>query len=314
MLRHIIFSIFIPQKHTQYLISEKMKKTLFSLLLSAALLCGAGAVQAQQQGIAMPAASPAATVTQKIGLADVSVSYSRPSVKGRTIFGGDVVPFGKVWRTGANDATVLKFSDEVTIQGKKVPAGEYALLTIPGQNEWTVILYKDTKMGGNVAAYKQENDQLRFTVKPQTNPRAVESFTINFANLKTNAADVELLWDKTIVSFPIETDVDSKVMAQIQERVVNGKDVAPGLYAAAANYYYTNDKDLKQALEWMKKANAKDAKFWNLHAQANIQAKMKDYKGAIKTAEQSMELAKKENNADYVRMNEKAIAEWKKMK
>ncbi|WP_018479712.1 DUF2911 domain-containing protein [Pontibacter roseus] len=291
-----------------------MKKALFNIMLSAALLCGAGAVQAQQQGIAMPAASPMSTVTQKVGLADVTVTYSRPSVKGRSIFGGDVVPYGKVWRTGANNSTTIKFSDDVTIQGKKVPAGEYALLTIPAQNEWTIILYKDTKLGGNVAAYKQENDQLRFTVKPQTNPRAVESFTINFANLKSNSADLEILWDKTIASFPIETDVDSKVMAQIQERVVNSKEVSPALYAAAANYYYDNNKDMKQALEWIQKANANDPKFWNLHAQAKIQAKLKDYKGAVKTAEQSIALAKKENNDDYVRMNEKAIAEWKKAK
>jgi hypothetical protein len=292
-----------------------MRKTLFSMLLSATLLCGtAVAVQAQQQGIAMPAASPLATVTQKIGLTDVTVTYSRPSMKGRSVYGGDIVPFGKVWRTGANNSTTLNFSDEVTIQGNKVPAGEYALLSIPGQNEWTIILYKDTKLGGNVAQYKQENDQLRFTVKPQTNPRTVESFTINFANLKMNAADLEIMWDKTIASFTIEAEVDSKVMSQIQERVVNGKDVPAGLYAAAANYYYDNDKDMKQALDWMKKANANDPKFWNLHAQAKIQAKMKDYKGAVKTAEQSMAMAKEAKNEDYVRMNEKAIAEWKKMK
>ncbi|MCP2043638.1 DUF2911 domain-containing protein [Pontibacter sp. HSC-36F09] len=292
-----------------------MKKILFSVLLSAAMLGGTTlTAQAQQQGIAMPAASPLSTVTQEIGLTNASVSYSRPSMKGRSVFGGDVVPFGKVWRTGANNSTTLKFSDEVTIQGKKVPAGEYALLTIPNQNEWTIILYKDIKIGGNVAAYKQEDDLLRFTVKPQTNPRKVETFTINFANLKANSADLEIMWDKTIASFTIETEVDSKVMAQIQERVVNGKEVSPTLYAAAANYYADNNKDMKQALEWMKKANANDPKFWNLHAQAKIQAKMKDYKGAVKTAEQSIELAKKANNADYVRMNEKAIAEWKKMK
>lgn len=292
-----------------------MKKTFYSIMLSAALLCGtAVTVQAQQQGISMPAASPLSTVTQEIGLTNVSVSYSRPSMKGRTVYGGDIVPFGKVWRTGANNSTTLKFSDEVTIQGKKVPAGEYALLTIPNQNEWTIILYKDTKLGGNVAAYKQEDDQLRFSVKPQTNPRTVESFTINFANLKANSADLEILWDKTIVSFPIEAEVDSKVMAQIQERVVNGKDVPVGLYASAASYYYENNKDLKQALEWMKKANANEPRFWHLHTQAKIQAKLKDYKGAVKTAEQSIALAKKANNEDYVRMNEKAIAEWKKMK
>ncbi len=289
-----------------------MKKRILGLALSAALLFGAGAVQAQ---IAMPAASPASTVTQKVGLTDVTVTYSRPSVKGRAIFGGDVVPYDKMWRTGANAATVIKFSDAVTIAGNKVPAGEYALYTIPGKNEWTIILHKNTKHWGDGGKeYKQEEDQARFKVKPETNPRAVESFTINFANLKNNAADVELMWDKTIASFTIETDVDSKVMAQIQEKVVNGKDVAPGMYAAAASYYFETGKDLKQASEWMKKANANEPKFWNLHTQAKIQAKMKDYKGAIKTAEQSLALAKKENNDDYVRMNEKAIAEWKKMK
>ena len=293
-----------------------MKKTLFSIMLSAALLCGAaGTVQAQQQGIAMPAASPASTITQKVGLSDVTVTYSRPSVKGRSIFGGDVVPYGKLWRTGANAATQIKFSEDVTIQGNKIPAGEYALYTIPNQNEWTIIIHKNTKHWGDGGqGYKQEEDQARFKVKPQTNPRAVETFTINFANLKPNSADLEIMWDKTIASFTIEADVDGKVMSQIQERVVNGKDVNPALYAQAASYYFDNNKDLKQALDWMKKANANEPKFWNLHTQAKIQAKLKDYKGAVKTAEQSMALAKKENNDDYVRMNEKAIAEWKKMK
>ncbi|MBD1396910.1 DUF2911 domain-containing protein [Pontibacter sp. JH31] len=293
-----------------------MRKSLFSLMLSAALLCGtAVTVQAQQQGIAMPAASPISTVTQKVGLGEVTVTYSRPSVKGRSVFGGDIVPHGKLWRTGANASTKIKFSEDVTIQGNKIPAGEYALYTIPNQNEWTIVIHKNTKHWGDGGqAYKQEEDQARFTVKPQTNPRAVESFTINFANLKPNAADLEIMWDKTIASFTIESDVDSKVMAQIQERVVNGKDVPAGLYASAATYYYDNDKDMKQALEWIKKANANEPKFWYLHTQAKIQAKMKDYKGAVKTAEQSMAMAKKENNDDYVRMNEKAIAEWKKMK
>lgn len=293
-----------------------MKKILFSMMLSAMLLGGtAVTVQAQQQGIAMPAASPMSTVTQKVGLSEIKVEYSRPSMKGRKIFGGDVVPYGKLWRTGANASTKITFGEDVTIQGNKIPAGEYALYTIPNQNEWTIVIHKNTKHWGDGGqAYKQEEDQARFTVKPQTNPRTVETFTINFANLKANSADVEIMWDKTIASFTIVSDVDSKVMAQIQERVVNGKDVPAGLYAQAANYYHDNDKDMKQALEWMKKANANDPKFWNLHTQAKIQAKLKDYKGAVKTAEQSMALAKKENNDDYVRMNEKAIAEWKKMK
>ncbi|MBJ6116972.1 DUF2911 domain-containing protein [Pontibacter sp. BT310] len=288
-----------------------MKKTLIGLAFSAAMLVGASTVQAQ---IEIPAASPAATVTQKVGLTDVSVSYSRPSLRGRTV-GKDVAIYGDMWRTGANSPTLIKFNDDITIQGNKVPAGEYVLMSIPAQNEWTVILHKNKELwGNNDAKYDQANDQLRFTVKPQTNPRTIESFTINFANLKSNSADVELLWGKEIASFTITTDVDSKVMAQIQEKVVNSKEVSPNTYAAAASYYMSANKDMKQALDWMKKANAKDAKFWNLHAQAKIQANLKDYKGAIKTAEQSIELAKKANNPEYVRMNEQAIAEWKKMK
>jgi tetratricopeptide (TPR) repeat protein len=288
-----------------------MKKTLIGLAFSAAMLVGTSTVRAQ---IEIPAASPAATVTQKVGLTDVSVSYSRPSLRGRTV-GKDVAIYGEMWRTGANSPTLIKFNDDITIQGNKVPAGEYVLMSIPAQNEWTVILHKNKELwGNNDAKYDQANDQLRFTVKPQTNPRTIESFTINFANLKSNSADVELLWGKEIASFTITTDVDSKVMAQIQEKVVNSKEVSPNTYAAAASYYMSANKDMKQALDWMKKANAKDAKFWNLHAQAKIQANLKDYKGAIKTAEQSIELAKKANNPEYVRMNEQAIAEWKKMK
>ncbi|AKD02003.1 DUF2911 domain-containing protein [Pontibacter korlensis] len=289
-----------------------MKKTLIGFALSAALMLGAGAVQAQ--GIKMPASSPSQKIEQAVGLGTVTVEYSRPSMKGREIF-GDLVPYDKVWRTGANASTKIKFSDDVTIQGNKVPAGEYALYTIPGKDEWTVIIHKNTKHWGDGGKdYNPAEDQVRFTVKPQQNPREVESFTINFANLKPDAADLEILWDNAIVPFTITTDVDSKVMSQIQQQVINGTNVNPGMYAAAANYYLENNRDLKQAHEWMKKANATDPKFWNMHTQAKIEAQMKNYKAAIKTAEKSMELAKAANNPDYVRLNEKAIAEWKKLK
>ncbi|MBF9253958.1 DUF2911 domain-containing protein [Pontibacter sp. 172403-2] len=288
-----------------------MKKTFISFAFAAALL-GAGATQAQ--GIKMPAPSPSSKVEQAVGLSTVTVDYSRPSAKGRTIF-GDLVPYDRIWRTGANGSTDITFPDDVTLEGNKVPAGKYALYTIPGKNEWTIILHKNTELWGDGGAdYKPEQDQVRFKVKPQQNPRKVETFLIDFANVTNNSADVELLWDNVVVPFTIKTDVDSKVMSQIQEQVVNGTNVEPGLYASAANYYYNTDKDLQQALTWMKKANEKDAKFYNLHAQAKIQAKLKNYKDAIKTAEKSMELAQKEGNQDYVALNQKAIADWKKMK
>ncbi|OKL39818.1 DUF2911 domain-containing protein [Pontibacter flavimaris] len=289
-----------------------MKKALIGFALSAALMLGAGAVQAQ--GIKMPAASPSQKIEQAVGLGTISVDYSRPAVKDRQIF-GDLVPYGKVWRTGANASTKIKFSEDVTIEGNKVPAGEYALYTIPEKNEWTIIIHKNTKHWGDGGQdYNQADDLVRFKVKPQQNPRKAESFTINFANLKADAADVEILWDNVVVPFTVNTDVDSKVMAQIDEHVVKGTNVNPNLYAAAANYYLEKGHNLKQAHEWMKKANEKDPKFWNVHAQAKIEAQLKNYKAAVKTAEKSMELAKAANNQDYVRLNEKAIAEWKKMK
>lgn len=290
-----------------------MKKTLIGFALSVALLFSAGAVQAQQ-GIRTPAASPSSKIEQTIGLSTVTVEYSRPSMRGRKIFGG-LEPYGELWRTGANASTKFKFSDDVTIEGNKVPAGEYALYTIPGESEWTIIIHKNTKLWGDGGTdYKPEEDLVRFKVKPEQNPRQVETFTINFANFTQDAADVELLWENTIVPFTIKTDVDSKVMSQIQEQVINATNVSPNAYAAAASYYFNTNKDLKQALEWMKKANATDPKFYNVHTQAKIQAQLKDYKGAIKTAEKSIELAKAANNSDYVSLNEKAITEWKKMK
>ena len=285
-------------------------KTSF-LVAFAALLLSSTQVSAQ---LSMPAPSPLGTVTQRVGLTDMTVKYSRPSVKGRKIF-GEVVGYGKGWRTGANQSTIISFNDNVTVEGTKVPAGEYALYTIPNENEWTIILNKNTKAGGNIQDYKDAEDVARFKVKPAKTEDRTETFTINFADVTPSTANVELLWEKTSVKFKVISEVESKVMAQIQEKVINGgADVSPDMYAAAAAYYNDTNKDPKQALEWIKKANAKDAKFWNLHTQAKLEAKNKDYKNAIKSAEKSKELATTAKNDDYVRMNDEKIAEWKKLK
>jgi hypothetical protein len=260
-----------------------------------------------------PAASQQATVTQRVGLTDITLKYFRPSLKGRKMF-GETLPFGSAWRTGANNATTLTFKEEVTVEGIKVPAGEYALYTIPGATEWTVVLNKNTKLGGSTHQYKVEDDVARFKVKPTKTATTTETLTINFADLTTSTANLEIVWENTAAKFKIASEVDSKVMAQIQEQVINGQNVSADLYAAAANYYLDNKKDPKLALTWIKKANEKDPKFWNLHAQAKIQAMNKDFKGAIATAEKSIALAKEAKNDDYVRMNEKAIGEWKKSK
>jgi hypothetical protein len=261
--------------------------------------------------IAMPQPSPAATVTQKVGLADVTLSYSRPSARGRQIFGG-LRPYGKLWRTGANAATKLTFSEEVTVNGTKVPAGEYSLFTIPGQDEWTVMLNKNAKASEN--DYKEAEDAARFKVKPAKTAAPYETFTIDFSDLTTNTANLNIKWENTKVTLKLETDVDSKVMAQIKEKVIDNPAAKPQDLFAASVYYMENNKDLKQAMTWMNKATEKDPQFWQLHQKARLQAKMKDYKNAEATARKSIELAKTAKNDDYVQLNEKLLAEMPKAK
>jgi hypothetical protein len=284
-------------------------------IAAAATLLAAPAAHAQ---IRTPAASPQSTITQRIGLTDVTIVYSRPSAKGRSIFGSDnsLVPNGKRWRTGANATTSIKFSDDVTIEGKKIPAGEYGIYTVPRPNEWTVVLNKSLKQGADVDGFKDDQDVARFTIKPYKVANKVESFTIAFTDLTPATANVAMEWENTGAKFKIMADVESKVMAQIDEKVIKAATPAPGDMAAAAVYYYDSNKDLKQALTWMEKANAAEpTKYWNLNTEAKIRLKMKDYKGAMTAAEASKKaaLAATPPNGDYVKMDEELIAEAKKM-
>jgi hypothetical protein len=263
-------------------------------------------LQTGRSQINMPQPSPLATVTQKVGLADISITYSRPSAKGRVIF-GDLVPFDKLWRTGANAATKIKVSEDVTLEGNKVPAGEYALLTIPGRAEWTIILNKDLRVTGE-ANYKQAEDLIRFKIKPQKTGSKIETFTIQFADLTYNSCYIELQWENTLVRFKLETEVDSKVMADIESKLIN----PTSMYYQAARYYYENNKDLKQALEWINKATEKQQQYWVMHLKAKIQAANGDYKGALQTAEIAKKLAAEAKNEEYVKMNEAIITEYKR--
>lgn len=273
------------------------RKTIFCGL---ALL---GLLAADAQTIKTPAASPTQTLKQDLGIGTVELSYSRPAVKGRKVF-GDLVPYGQVWRTGANQATTLTFSDEVVIGGKKVPAGKYGLVTIPDQNEWTLILTKQLDVT-SPAAYKQDNDVVRVKAKATTTAMPVESFTMQFANVKATGADLQLMWDKTVVALPIDTDIDKKVMAQITD--VMTKDNRP--YFQAGLYYLENGKDLNQALTWLDKAVEQQPNaFWIHHQRANALAKLGRKQDAKTAAQKSMDLAKQQNNQDYVRLNEKLIA------
>jgi len=278
-----------------------MKKIILNVLF----LASAALTQAQ---ISMPQPSPLSTVSQKVGLVDVSITYSRPSAKGRKVF-GDVVPYDKLWRTGANMATKLTVSDSLKIAHFWVPKGEYAIFTVPGQMEWVVVISKQANLSGT-NGYQETEDMGRFKVKP-VGAMFTETFTINFANVTTKSAEIQLEWETTRISFPIATDPDRAVMKNIDAALnVPGRN-----YYQAASYYYENDKDQKKALEWINTAIANNyERYWVLRVKSLIQAKLGDYKGAIATAERSIELAKKDNDDAYVKMNEASIAEWKKKK
>lgn len=274
----------------------------FKLLFIALFVATFFQVNAQ---INTPAPSPMSTVTQKIGLSDFSVAYSRPGVKGRKIFGG-LEAYGELWRTGANSLTKLTLSDEATIGGQKVPAGEYALLTIPGKSEWTVILNSNTQ--GSTAEYDKSMDVARFTVKPISLREKVETFTINFSDIKNESANLDLEWENTLVRIPIELAVDDKVMAQI-DKTTSSSQASAGDYFQAASYYMNTDRDPKKAMEWINKAVAmNDSQFWVLHLQAKILEKNGKYAEAKAAAEKSIKLAQEAGNDDYVQLNKDLIA------
>jgi len=282
-----------------------MQRILTSLLLSAISFTLLSA-----QELKTPAPSPFGTVSQIVGLTEVTISYSRPGVKGRQVF-GDLVPYGELWRTGANKSTTIKFSDDVSIEGKPVAAGEYALFTIPDQNEWTIIISPD--IGPGSSKYKQENDIVRFTVQPAALRNPVERFTIEIADMTNNNARIVLSWANTRVSFAMTVDTDKKVMGQIDAVMKDSNLNDANIFYRASDYYFTNDKDLEQALSWADKAvELKPDAFWMSRLKSRIQAKMGDYKSAIQSAELSMKAAEKAGNDQYVRFNQEAIAEWEK--
>ena len=260
-----------------------------------------------------PQPSPSAEIEQTVGLSTIKVNYSRPGMKDRKVF-GELVEYGKVWRTGANKATAVEFSQDVTIGGKALEAGAYALFTIPGETEWTIIFNKNLEQWG-AGEYKQEEDAIRFTVKAAQLNDAVETFTINFSHLHANGANMNITWENTLISFEIEADSKSLVEKQIKSMLIDGPSA--GTYYGAARYYLENDNELEQALTWIniaieKRPNA----FWYIHRKAKIEAALGNTKDAIKTAEKSLELAKASKDGDYgyTKMNEELIKKWNSKK
>lgn len=285
------------------------KIKLSVMLIASGLAFGTG-VFAQGPKVEFPPPSPGCTLKQRVGLTDIEIIYSRPSVKGRTIFGG-IVPYGEVWRTGANASTKISFGTDVKLNGHAVPAGQYALYTIPGENEWTIIIYKNTSLGGSFG-YDQKDDLLRFKVQPSELQEHVETFTINFTDLRDESATLYLVWDKTFVPVGIQVEVAGKVLAQIDAAMASPEKQSAGLYYNAANFYFNHGQDLKKALSWVE-TGLKDKPgiaFELYYLKAEILAKQGDKEGAIAASKASKDLASKQDppNASFVKMNEDLIS------
>jgi hypothetical protein len=286
--------------------SKKLR--CFSAIVGGMLL--AASLAAQTPKVDFPAASPACTLKQRVGLTDIEIVYSRPGVKNRTIFGG-IVPYGQVWRTGANSATKVTFSTPVKLNGTEIPAGTYALFTIPGEDEWTIIINKGASQWG-AFQYDEKADVARFKVTPMQLAEQIETFTVEFNLIRDESAVMNLVWDHTVVPIKLEIELTGKIVPQIEAAMASPDKKSDGFYFQAATFYYNHDQDLHEALGWVNAGLADNSRisFEILHLKAQILAKQGDKEGAIAAAKQSSELAIKAEGASssFVKMNQDIIS------
>lgn len=277
-----------------------------SILASVLALALAGAAFAQTPKVDFPAASPACTVKQRVGVTDIEVVYSRPGMKGREIF-GSLVPYGQVWRTGANAATKITFSTAVKLNGTDIPAGTYALFTIPGAEEWTIIISKNVTQ--SPLQYDEKGDVARFKATPLQLSEQIESFMIEFNDLRDESATLDLIWDHTVVPIKIEMELTSKLVSQIEAVMASDSKQKP--YFQAAMFYYDHGQDLHKASEWVDEAIKQREAYYVVHLKAKILAKLGDKDGAIAAANHSKELATQAKDTAYVKLNDDLISSLK---
>ena len=280
-----------------------MKKVLLALTL----IMASYSIEAQ---VKTPQLSPKSTLNQVVGLTDVEIIYSRPSARGRAVL-GNLIPFGKLWRTGANENTTIAFSDDVVIDGKTLPKGKYALYTTPRADNWEIVFYTKTDNWGNPEVWDETKVALKTNAKPGMLNNTVESFTIGISNLDNNFAFLELSWENTVVAIKFEVPTQKKAIASIEKALAGP---TAGDYFSSAQYYYQSNGDLVKALAYVNKALEmnKDKPYWYNRLKSLIQAKMGDKKGAIETAKVSLSAAEAAKNQDYVKMNKDSIEEWSK--
>ncbi len=276
--------------------------TMKHFFLSAVIFSSAFTSLAQ---INTPASSPSATVSQGIGLAKVTVEYSRPALKGRKVLGTSLAPYGQVWRTGANKVPNLILSQEMTVEGHKVPAGTYGLFTIPTENEWTIILSKNPEQWG-AYSYKESEDLVRFKVKAEKLAKSEEYFTIEITDFTPTSAKIAIRWENLQTKFSISQDPDAQIMAEIQQKT-SAADVKSDTYFAAADYYYQNNRDLNKAYEWANKVVEKEQEYWTYYLRGKIAAKIGKCDVAVADATKGLELAKKANDGAYILNHTKVL-------
>lgn len=283
-----------------------MKKIIYIL----AMIIVNYAIEAQ---VKTPAPSPKSVLNQVVGLTDVTVEYSRPSAKGRIVF-GDLVPFGKVWRTGANANSTVSFSDDVVINGTTLKKGKYAIFTLPKADMWEVIFYNTTDNWGTPENWDEKKVAVQTNVDPIALGNNVESFTIGINNITNDSASLDISWEKTMVSVKFDVPTQKTAMASI-DKALAGPTASD--YFSSGQYLLQSNGDLGKALDYLNRAISMtkpgaDVPFWYQRQKSLVQAKMGDKSGAIATAKLSLAGAQKEKNDDYVKMNNDSIREWSK--
>ena len=260
--------------------------------------------------IETPQPSPLAKIEQVVGLTDVAITYSRPAVRNRSIM-GDLVPYGEMWRAGANADTTIEFSDEVTIGGQKLASGKYAVFIRPGESMWEIFFYTKTDNGGLPDEWDPKAVALVVESTVDILDKSIESFTISIDNLHQNGATLNFSWENTQASLEFSVPTEAKAMASI-DKTMKGTPKSRDYYNAAV-YYREVDKDLNKAKKWIEKAiEMDDGKYWMYRQQALILKALNETDAAIEASKTSLKLATEAGNQDYVRLNTKAIAEWSK--
>lgn len=304
-----VYHDFFPQSNNTTVLSHsnskkiqyKMKYSILSLLFILPLFSTAQ--------IDLPAASPGATVKQMVGLANVTIEYSRPALKGRKMIGSSLIPYGKIWRTGANKLPNLTIDKEVKIEGQALPAGTYGIATIPNLNSWTIIISKNPNQFGTFE-YKESEDLLRFAVKAQKVLVKEEYFTMGFSDFNETTAHLFIKWENALVKCKITHDPHEQILAQIKEKT-GTSEVSSDTYYSAAEYYYDKNIDLNQALAWADKVVAADKQYWTYNLRGKIAAKLGKCDLAVSDANEGLVLAKRDNDPSYILMLQKILTSCK---